>query len=88
MEFERMIEIERNIIEIFEKRRAELKMSIEAVGKAVYPNDPSPYMKMQTLRKPQKNGKPRRLPVGDFMALCQALQLDHVRVLIDAAERK
>ena len=88
MELERMVEIERNIMEIFEARRSELKMSIEALGKGVYPNEASPYMKVQSLRKPQKNGKPRRLPVGDFMAFCEVLQLDHVRVLIDAAERK
>lgn len=88
MEFERMVQIERNIVEIFDARRTELKMSIEALGKKVYPNDPSPYMRIQGFRKPQANGKPRRLPVGDFMAMCQALNLDHVRVLIDAAERK
>ena len=88
MEFERMVEIERNIVAIFEEKRTSMGMSIEALGKKLYPNDPSPYMKIQALRKPQKNGKPRRLPVGEFMALCEALQLDHVRVLIDAAERK
>lgn len=88
MEFERMIEIERNIVEIFDARRAELKLSIAALGERIYPNDPSPYMRIQSLRKPQANGKPRRLPVGDFMALCEALELDHVRVLIDAAEKK
>lgn len=86
MEQARMIEIERNIIEIFDKRRQELGMSLQALGGKVYPNDPSPYMRIQGLRKPQANGKPRRLPVGDFMALCEALQLDHVRVLIEAAE--
>ena len=88
MEFERMVEIERNIVELFEARRKDLNMSIEALGKRVYPNDPSPYMRIQGFRKPQANGKPRRLPVGDFMALCEALNLDHVRVLIEAAERK
>jgi len=88
MEFERMVQIERNIVEIFDARRTELKMSIEALGKKVYPNDPIPYMRFQGFLKPQANGKPRRLPVGDFMAMCQALELDHVRVLIDAAERK
>ena len=87
MEFERMVEIERNIVEIFDTRRQELKMSLDAFGKKIYPNAPSPYMRIQSLRKPQANGKPRRLPVGDFMAMCEALGLDHVRVLIDAAER-
>lgn len=87
MELERMLEIERNIMEIFDRRRAELKLSIQALGEKVYPNDPSPYMRIQGLRKPQSNGKPRRLPVGDFMALCKALEIDHVRVLIEAAEK-
>lgn len=87
MEFGRMVEIERNIIDIFDKKRQELKMSIQALGEKVYPNDPSPYMRIQGLRKPQANGKPRRLPVGDFIAICDALELDHVRVLIEAAER-
>lgn len=87
MEFARMIEIERNIIDIFDRRRLELKMSIQALGEKVYPSDPSPYMRIQGLRKPQANGKPKRLPVGDFMALCEALELDHVRVLIEAAEQ-
>ncbi|MBQ7607216.1 MAG: hypothetical protein IJU76_04530 [Desulfovibrionaceae bacterium] len=88
MELERMIEIERNIIQIFDECRAEKNLSIEALGKKVYPHEASPYMKIQSLRKPQKNGKPRRLSVGEFMAICEALELDHVRVLIDAAERK
>ena len=88
MELERMVEIERNVVQIFDDRRTELKMSIEALGKKVYPNAPSPYMKIQALRKPQKDGKPRRLTLGEFVAICEALGLDHVRVLIDAVERK
>ena len=88
MEYERMIEIERAIVDIFDARRDELGMSIEAFGKKVYPQDPSPRMRIQSLRKPQANGKPRRLPVGDFIAMCEALGMDHVRVLIDAAEKK
>ena len=87
MEYARMVEIERNIINIFDRRRLELKMSLQTLGEKVYPNDPSPYMRIQGLRKPQANGKPKRLPVGDFMALCEALELDHVRVLIEAAEK-
>ena len=88
MEPERMIQIEQNIVEILEARRLELKMSVEALGKLVYPNDASPYMRIQAFRKPQSNGKKRRLPVGDFVSMCAALGLDHVRVLIEAAEKK
>jgi hypothetical protein len=88
MEYGRMIEIERNIVDIFDARRTELCMTLDAFGKKVYPADHSPYMRIQSLRKPQANGKPRRLPVGDFLAMCEALELDHVRVLIDAAEKR
>ena len=87
MEIERMIEIERNVMEILEARRKEKKVTLDALGKALYPNDSSPYMRIQSLRKPMANGRTRRLPLGDFMALCEALELDYVRVLFEGAEK-
>lgn len=87
MEPERMIEIERNVIEILEARRKEKKITLEALGKAIYPNDASPYMRIQSLRKPMANGRTKRLALGDFMALCEELEVDFVRVLIEGAEK-
>ena len=50
-----------------------------------FPDDAAPHMRIRALRV-EKNGKKQRLRLGDFRALCVALDEDPIRVLIKAWE--
>ena len=78
-ELQRMIE--QAIVEVLAERRKAWGLSAEELGKRVFPGASNARMKVQTLTQRQGNGKPRRLNVGEFIALSKALNLDPVRVL-------
>ena len=81
---ERMrVAFERRAVEIFEKRRKERKMTIDALAAKLYPELPvqNARMHLNRLRKPQVTGKPKRLLYGDFIDMCMALELPPERVL-------
>lgn len=75
--------LERSAVTIFEKRREELGMTLDALASKLYPDIPTQNARMHInrLRLPQVTGKPKRLQYGDFIELCQALELVPERVL-------
>lgn len=73
MDTEKMVLIERLAMEIFDEERKRLKLSEVALGEKAYPNEPNPRMKIQALRIKRGHGKPQRLKLGDFWAICEAL---------------
>ena len=83
MEEKMRIELERRAVEIFEKRREEMGMSVDALARKLYPDAPIANARMQInrLRKPQVTGKPKRLLYSDFIDMCVALDLTPERVL-------
>lgn len=83
MEEQMRVDIERYAVEIFEKRRIDKGLSIDALATTLYPDVPiaNARMTLNRLRKPQVTGKPKRLLYGDFIDLCIALDLVPERVI-------
>lgn len=81
-------ELERRAVELFEARRKELGLTVDAVARRLYPGAPiaSARMNINRLRLPQATGKPKRLVYGDFIALCLALDLEPERVLAETVK--
>lgn len=77
------IELERCAVGIFERRREEKGMTVDALAAKLYPELPIQNARMQLnrLRLPQATGKPKRLLYGDFIDMCIALELIPERVL-------
>lgn len=77
------IAFERRAVEIFEKRREEKKMTVDALAAKLYPELPiqNARMHLNRLRLPQATGKPKRLLYGDFIDMCMALELPPERIL-------
>ena len=88
------IALERRAVEIFEKRRRERHMTVDALAAKLYPELPiqNARMHLNRLRLPQVTGKPKRLLYGDFIDMCMALELPPERVLaqtiIEIAEQQ
>ena len=81
MNEERTVQIEKLAIERLEEERKRLGLSQKDLGERAYPQAVNPYMRVQALRINRGNGKPQRLRLGDFVALCEALGLDPGKVL-------
>ena len=83
MEEAMKVELERRVVELFEARRLEKKLTIDDLAKKLYPTIPlaNARMNINRLRKPQVNGKPKRLSYGDFIDMCIALDLVPERVI-------
>ncbi len=83
MEETMKVALERKVVEVFEVRRLEKKMTIDDLARRLYPNLPiaNARMNVNRLRKPQVNGKPKRLLFGDFVDMCLALDLIPERVI-------
>ena len=83
MEETMKVALERKVVEVFEARRLEKKMTIDDLARRLYPNLPiaNARMHVNRLRKPQVNGKPKRLLFGDFVDICLALDLIPERVI-------
>ena len=83
MEEAMRVEMERRAVEIFERRRLEKGLTVDALAKKLYPDIPiaNARMTINRLRKPQVTGKPKRLLYGDFIDMCLALELVPERVI-------
>ena len=83
MEEQMRVDLERKAGELFEKKRLALGLSVDALAARLYPDVPiaNARMNLNRLRKPQVNGKPKRLLFGDFIDLCLALDLVPERVI-------
>lgn len=68
---------------LLEKLRNEKGMTLDEIASKVYggENLPQSRLKLYRLRKPQKDGKTKKLTLSDFVAICEALEVDPVRVL-------
>ncbi len=76
-----IVQIERLAMERLDEERKSLGLSQEALGIKAYPDAKNPYMKVQALRIKRGHGKPLRLRLGDFVSLCEAMNLDPGKVL-------
>ena len=77
------IALERKAVDIFEAKRLEIGMSIDALAAKLYPDVPiaNARMTLNRLRKPQVTGKPKRLLYGDFIDMCIALNEPPERIV-------
>lgn len=68
---------------LLEKVRTEKGMSLDDVAAKVYgsENIAQSRLKLYRLRKPKKDGTIKKLTLEDFVLICQALEIDPVRVL-------
>lgn len=83
MEEKMRVALERKAVELFEKKRLDKGLSVEALAARLYPDVPAvnARMNLNRLRKPQINGKPKRLSFGDFIDLCIALDMVPERIV-------
>lgn len=83
MEEQMRVALERKAVELFEQKRIEKGLSVDALAARLYPDVPiaNARMNLNRLRKPQVNGKPKRLLFGDFVDLCIALDMIPERVI-------
>lgn len=81
MNEETIVQLERLAIERLDEERKKLGMSEEAWGAKAYPDAKNPRMKIQPLRIKRGRGEPQRLRLGDFVVLCEALNLDPGKIL-------
>lgn len=83
MDEETRVSLERKAVEIFEKERIEINMTVDGLASMLYPDIPLPNARMtlNRLRKPQMTGKPKRLLYGDFIDMCIALKIPPERVV-------
>ena len=77
------VDLERRAVALFEKRREEKGMTVNALAAKLYPELPiqNARMHLNRLRLPQVTGKPKRLLYGDFIDMCLALDMIPERVL-------
>lgn len=77
------VDLERRAVALFEKRREEKGMTVDALAAKLYPELPiqNARMHLNRLRLPQVTGKPKRLLYGDFIDMCLALDMIPERVL-------
>lgn len=83
MEEDMRVLLERKAVEIFERKREEKGLTVDALATKLYPEMPiaNARMTLNRLRKPQVTGKPKRLLYGDFIDMCFALDLVPERVI-------
>lgn len=86
MNEETIVQVERLAIERLDEERNRLGLSQEALGQKAYPDAKNPYMRVQALRIKRGHGKPQRLRLGDFVALCEAMNLDPGKVLWEVCD--
>jgi len=79
------VESERMAFDLLDAIREAKNVSLAELGRRAFPDDAAPHMRIRALRE-EKNGKRQRLRLGDFRAMCKALEEDPIRVLIKAWE--
>jgi hypothetical protein len=78
------LKIERDILTYLDAMKKEKGLTDEAWGKEAFADEQLNHRrKIQNLKKPQSNGQPQRLNVGDFVRLCAPLGKDPGRLLIE-----
>ena len=77
------VDLDRRAVALFEKRREEKGMTVNALAAKLHPELPiqNARMHLNRLRLPQVTGKPKRLLYGDFIDMCLALDMIPERVL-------
>lgn len=74
MKEENIFDIEKEALELLLKYRKEIGMSETEFGKAAFPDISTPRSKINSLWSVKTaGGKPLRLRLGDFCAMCKAL---------------
>ena len=76
-----ILQIEKLAIMRLEEERKRLGLSQKELGEKAFSGATNPYMRVQALRINRGNGKPQRLRLGDFVALCEAMGLDAGKVI-------
>ena len=72
-----IFDIERDALGLLLKYRQESRMSETAFGKAAFPEVSNPRSKINSMWAVRTGcGKPLRLRLGDFCAMCKALKKD------------
>lgn len=68
---------------LLEKVRNDKGMSLDDVASKVYgsENIAQSRLKLYRLRKPKKDGTVKKLTLEDYVLICQALEVDPVRIL-------
>ena len=85
MKEELKVESEQKALDVLAAIRESKGITQAELGRRAFPDDAAPHMRIRALRV-EKNGKKQRLRLGDFRALCVALDEDPIRVLIKAWE--
>lgn len=86
MQEETIVQVERLAVERLEEERKKLGLSDEALGAKAYPGAKNPRMKVQALKIKRGRGEPQRLRLGDFVALCEAMDLDPGKVIWEVCD--
>lgn len=81
IEEEKAVQVERDILEYLGALKKERGLTDECWGELAFAGSVNGRRKIQNLRKPQANGRPQRLSVGDFVRLCHPLGVDPTRIL-------
>ena len=87
MKEELKVQSEQQVLDTIDAIRQAKGLSQAELGRRAFPDDAAPHMRMRALKTP-RNGKVQRLRLGDFRALCVALDEDPIRVLIRAWENE
>ncbi len=85
MKEELKVQSEQQVLDTIDAIRKAKGLSQAELGRRAFPDDAAPHMRIRALKTP-RNGKVQRLRLGDFRALCVALEEDPIRVLIRAWE--
>lgn len=81
IEEEKAVQVERDILDHLEAVKKEKGLTDESWGELAFAGTVNGRRKIQNLKKPQANGRPQRLSVGDFVRLCYPLGVDPTRIL-------
>ncbi len=77
-----IFDIEKDALDLLLKYRQELKLSETELGKAAFPDASNPRSKVNSLWSVKtEGGKPLRLRLGDFCAMCVAVGKDPAQEL-------
>ena len=82
MKEELKVESEQKALDVLDAIRESKGITQAELGRRAFPDDAAPHMRIRALRVEKK----QRLRLGDFRALCVALDEDPIRVLIKAWE--
>ena len=75
--------IEQKAMQIIDEKRKAARITIDQLAKTLYPDKPisSGRMMIQRLRLPQGNKEPRKMNLGEFVELSNAVGANPVQML-------